>query len=219
MALRHPEVHFVPIIGNFLQSIDLRHIKRDFHRLGILLGATLGNLSTKEVIEFLNGAQRTLGSEAALIVSMDILKSPEFHLRAYMNDTTGIRRAFCDNLIRRINRVTGANIQPENFSYAPIWNPTNYAVEMSYISRFRQQIEVAGGRYQIEPAERIIIKRSHKYPLRHAVELFAKAHYGVEKIWTTPHGPCQLFYLKPFRQIARDPGNVDGFNQDECCSK
>ncbi|WP_093187324.1 L-histidine N(alpha)-methyltransferase [Pseudovibrio sp. Tun.PSC04-5.I4] len=191
----HPEFHINPILGNFFNILDLNHLPPHKHRLGVLFGVTLGNFTQKQVPEFLRCARKTLGPNACLLVSLDILSDPESHQKAYKNDPKGIRKAFCDNLITRINKELNGNIQIDNFQYAAIWNPADYAIEMTYISQCLQTISIAGRQFEILPDEHIILKSSHKYPEDHALKLFREARYDIEKSWQDPNSSCHLYFL------------------------
>ena len=197
MARQYPRINYIPICGNFFSSHDLEYLIPNANRFGVFFGATLGNLEHDQVIQFLSSAQITLGSQAPLIISLDILTDPENHLKAYANDHCNIRRAFCDNFINRINTELNANIDTQNFYYEAIWNSQKYAVEMLYISRATQKIKISGRNYALDHHEPIILKRSHKYPMEYAKELFATARYNIVISWQLPDTSCHFFLLEP----------------------
>src|SRR5262249_62433126 len=75
---------------------------------GFFPGSTIGNFEPDEARAFLRHAGRMLGSGAALIIGVDLVKDPSI-LHAAYNDEAGLTAKFNLNLLTRINRELGGN--------------------------------------------------------------------------------------------------------------
>ncbi|HEY5238466.1 MAG TPA: ergothioneine biosynthesis protein EgtB [Rhizomicrobium sp.] len=152
--------------------------------LGFFPGSTIGNFTEDEAIEFLRAARATLGTNAQLLVGIDLVKDMETLIRAY-DDSAGVTAAFNKNLLARINRELGGTFDPDGFAHRAIWNAGKSRIEMHVESLHEQSVFVAGRAFHFRRGETIHTENSHKYTLAGFAALAEKAGWRVAEHWTS----------------------------------
>ena len=133
-----------------------------------------------------------------LLIGFDLKKNPLTIAAAY-NDPAGITRAFNLNLLDRINRELGGDIDRQQFAFYSYYNPINGEVRSFLISLIKQavRIKATGKTYAFEEGEWIYTELSRKYSLEEIAALaeqsgFRVAHnfcdarrYFTDSLWRT----------------------------------
>tara|TARA_R100000306_G_scaffold62439_1_gene70160 strand:+ start:23335 stop:24369 length:1035 start_codon:yes stop_codon:yes gene_type:complete len=191
---RFPKLDVVPVVGDFTDTVDLAAVEgqtRQPKRLGFFPGSTIGNLTHEEAIAFLKTAAETLGSGNYLLIGVDTLKSPDVLIPAY-DDAQGITAAFNLNLLERLQRELGAEIEIDNFSHEARFNEEEGRIEMHLVSRCEQTIRVAGKTFNFQAGESIHTENSHKYSIEGFCRLAEQAGWRCENSWVADE---QLFSI------------------------
>jgi dimethylhistidine N-methyltransferase len=192
---RHDGLAIRPLVADFTKTGTLPAIARGRRKLGFFSGSTIGNLSHAEARAFLANAARLLGKGSAFLIGVDLKKDPSMLLPAY-DDGAGVTAAFNLNLLVRINRELGADIDLDRFAHDVVYDESQGRIEMYLKSLCRQVVRVLGQEFSFTEGERIHTENSHKYSVAEFQALARSAGWTPARAWTDAD---QLFSLHLLR--------------------
>jgi L-histidine N-alpha-methyltransferase len=160
------------------------------HLLVLFLGSTIGNFDRDAGEEFLREMRAILRAGDALLLGTDLEKSVELQLLAY-DDPAGVTAAFNMNLLARINRELGGDLDLSCFRHEARWNAVERRMEMHLRSTRRQAVGIraAGLRIMLEEDETIWTESSHKYNAKEIPGMAARAGFRCEGQWIDEEWP------------------------------
>lgn len=128
------------------------------------LGSNIGNFDAPGAAAFLQNVRACLADGDALLLGVDLVKPAERLLLAY-DDPLGVTAAFNKNLLLRINRELGADIDLDAFSHRAVWNAEQSRVEMHLVARSDQSIRIPRAQLDVRlrAGECIWTESSYKY--------------------------------------------------------
>jgi len=194
LARMFPDVAVIPLCTDYTKSFDLPAAAAARHRLGFYPGSTIGNFRPVEAAGFLGRIASLLGAGNGLLIGVD-LKKDEAILRAAYNDAKGITAAFNLNLLERMNRDLGADVDVDSFRHEAIYNAERGCVEMHLFSKVAQTIEVAGRSFRFDAGESIHTEDSHKFTLAEFADLAAASGWSARQAWVDDDELFSLHYL------------------------
>jgi dimethylhistidine N-methyltransferase len=180
-----PDLPVYPVEADFMGPIALPRQVDAAAKLGFFPGSTIGNLVPRTAVDLLRAMKDTLGSGAFLLIGMDRIKDVEVLMRAY-DDAAGVTAEFNANLLHRINRELGGDIDVEAFRHRAVWNDAMGRIEMHLEALRDVAFTVAGVPFAMKAGETIHTENSHKYGLRDSRLLLRAAGWGVVEQWTDP---------------------------------
>ena len=180
LAESFPELPIKAAQGDFTQPIKLALSK--LTAMGFFPGSTIGNFSPDEAHDFLRNARTTLGDDSYLLLGVDTKKDKKMLELAY-NDSQNVTARFNKNILIRINRQLDANFQQDQFEHTAIYNEELGRIEMHLRSRVRQEVEIAGERFQFNEGETIHTENSYKYHPEEFDRLAREAGWQRECLW------------------------------------
>jgi len=178
-----PGLTVLPLDADFTLPFSLPPEVTQLPRAGFFPGSTIGNFEPHEACAFLRHAGRMLGSGAALIIGVDLVKDPAI-LNAAYNDAAGITARFNLNLLARINRELNANFDLASFSHHAFYNSERHRIEMHLASNKRQKVKVAGRVIEFRSGETIHTENSYKYTLESFSALARGSGWSPLAVWT-----------------------------------
>jgi len=182
VAAKYRRLKVIPIAGDFTKDVVLPASVRGGPLLGFFPGSTIGNFEPAGAVNLLRAIRRVLNEGASLLIGVDLVKDEKTLLAAY-DDASGVTAAFNKNILARINRELGANIDLTAFSHRALWNAERNRIEMHLVS-MRDQTIIAGGRdFALKTGETIHTESSHKYTIEGFSELTRVAGWTVKKVW------------------------------------
>lgn len=190
----YPDLIVAPLAGDFTADLELPKAAQDRPRTGFFPGSTIGNFEHDAAVEFLRAARRMLHAGAQFVVGVDLVKDPAVLIRAY-DDAQGVTAAFNKNLLARINRELGADIDLTAFEHRAVWNPEHNRVEMHLVSLCDQTVHVAGEAFAFAEGESIHTENSHKFTPDGFSALAERAGWRTLKLWTSPEPAFAVFIL------------------------
>ena len=110
-------------------AFALEHPAPDERRLVLYIGSSIGNFEPEEAAQLLRHVRAALRPGDALLLGVDMVKSPDALLAAY-DDVEGVTAAFNRNLLVRLNRELGADFEPAAFTHRAVWNAAASRIEM-----------------------------------------------------------------------------------------
>jgi L-histidine N-alpha-methyltransferase len=152
--------------------------------LVLFLGSNLGNFDGPGADAFLRGARSALVPGDAFLIGTDLVKDERELLLAY-DDPLGVTAAFNRNLLLRINRELGGDIDLDAFAHRACWNSAQSRVEMHLVSRREQDIRIpaAGLEFTMADGESIWTESSYKYTPSGAVKIMERAGFRLVDQW------------------------------------
>jgi len=191
----YPAIEVEPLVGDFSLPIDPPGVAIGRPRTGFFPGSTIGNLTADEAISFLIAAKRLLGEGGQFIVGADLVKDVGVLLAAY-DDPQGVTAAFNLNVLARINRELGGDIELSAFRHRAIWNAKHDRIEMHLESLTDQTFTVAGRRLTMQAGETIHTENSHKYTIDSFTRLAERAGWRIGAKWLSAEPAFGVFLLQ-----------------------
>ena len=198
LSRRFPRLDVRPVVGDFSQTFALPPDLEDRPSLGFFPGSTIGNFGPEGAVALLRAFGRGLSAASRLIVGVDLKKEARTLVAAY-NDSRGVTAAFNLNLLARINRELGAEIDLGSFRHEALYDPRAGRVEMHLVSRVAQEVRVLGRRFRFRAEESIHTENSYKYTVDEFREMARVAGWQPGRLWTDAKGNFSVHELSGFR--------------------
>jgi dimethylhistidine N-methyltransferase len=190
-----PRVQVHPVAVDFTRPFVLPAAVKDRPRAGFFPGSTIGNFEPREATAFLRQAGDILGANSTLIVGADRVKDVKV-LEAAYNDAAGVTARFNLNLLTRINRELGGNVDVSRFRHFARYNHALARVEMHLESRVRQTIEVLGYPFQFDAGETIHTESSHKFTVETFSQQAHNAGWDVSNVLSDASDNFSVYILR-----------------------
>jgi dimethylhistidine N-methyltransferase len=190
-----PDIALHPVHADFNQEMVLPDAVADVPKLGFFPGSTIGNMEHDDAVEFLADAGALLGVGSDMLVGVDLRKGVDILLPAY-DDASGVTATFVLNLVHRINRELGGNLDVASFAHRATYNEAARRVEIHIVSLADQEVEILGRRFRLAEGEAIHIENSHKYTLSQFRTMAREAGWRPEQAWTDDEELFSLHYLR-----------------------
>jgi dimethylhistidine N-methyltransferase len=194
ISLAYPHLRVVPLNADFTAPLDLPEALRRRRCVGFFPGSTIGNLDHAEAVAFLRSARSLLGAAGGMILGVDLVKAPEL-LHAAYNDAAGVTARFNKNLLLRINRELGGDLDPERFEHQALWNDAQQRIEMHLVSLDDQLVRVAGQSFAFRAGERLHTENAQKFTVESATRLVNEAGWAVKNCWVSEELPYAVLEL------------------------
>lgn len=182
LAATMPGLDIHPLAGDFTRPLDLPTAVRGQPMLGFFPGSTIGNLTPAAAVDLLRSFAATLGQGAALVIGMDLRKEAGRLIAAY-DDPQGVTAAFNLNLLYRINRELGGDIDVGAFRHRALWNDASGRIEMHLEAVRNICFHVCGQAFRMRAGETIHTENSHKYRLDEAALLARAGGWEPRACW------------------------------------
>lgn len=179
----YPRLAVLPVEADFTKPFALPAAAAGMAHTGFFPGSTIGNFEPDEARAFLRHAGRMLGSGAALIIGVDLVKDPSI-LHAAYNDEAGLTAKFNLNLLARINRELDGDFDLASFDHHAFYNRERHRIEMHLVSKKRQRVSVAGRGVEFRAGETIHTENSYKYTLEYFTALARGSGWIPVAAWT-----------------------------------
>ena len=203
LAADFPGLPVVPVAADFTRPFRVPASVAALPRLGFFPGSTLGNLAPAAAIDLLRGFAATLGPESWLVIGLDLApgpaKSPAV-LEAAYDDAQGVTAAFNHNLLYRINRELGGDIDFAAFAHRALWNPDLGRIEMHLVALCDTGFTAAGRHFTLRAGETIHTENSYKWSLPETRLMARASGWLPVQAWTDADA-CFSLHL-----WQRDPG-------------
>ncbi len=154
------------------------------HKAIAFLGANLGNFTRAESHDFLARTAALMGPDDVLLLGLDLKKSPTLLIPAYQ-DAQGVTAAFNLNLLQRINRELGADIDVTSFEHVALYNAEHGRMEMHLRSRRAQCVTLPTMDQPIcfAAGETIHTENSYKYSVADVRALGRQVGLHLSRTW------------------------------------
>ena len=178
-----PTLPVYPVEADFTKEVVLPATIDGMPRLGFFPGSTIGNFVPRSATDLLRHFREILGVGSKLLIGMDRVKPVERLIAAY-DDPQGVTAEFNLNLLERINRELGADIEVDAFTHHARWHDMNGRVEMHLVASRNTSFTIDGQRFDFAQGESIHTENSHKYGPRGARLLLLAGGWTPLAEWT-----------------------------------
>lgn len=190
-----PSIRMHPLCADYMQLPDLRLAEYSNQRKVIFFpGSTIGNCTPDEAIQLLRNAAQLVGNDGGLLIGVDCKKSPEV-LNAAYNDARGLTAAFNLNLLVRLRRELGAQLDLDGFAHYANYNAAFGRIEMHLISRCKQTIRLDDEIFQFDEGDSIHTENSYKYTAQEFQKLARAAGWHLKFTWCDSDSLFNVHYL------------------------
>lgn len=165
LAGKFPSLPIHPVEADFMRQVELPSAVAHLPKLGFFPGSTIGNMVARTAVDLLRSMRETLGEGAKLLIGMDLIKDAKI-LEAAYDDAAGVTAQFNYNLIRRMNRELGGDIDLRALVHEARWNDEYARVEMHLVAKRDLQFTVAGKPFALAKGESFHTENSHKFNRR-----------------------------------------------------
>lgn len=151
-------------------------------RIVFFPGSTLGNFEPDEQVALLTLFRKNLRPGDGVLIGVDRIKNAAILDAAY-DDAGGATAAFNLNLLVRMKRELGAEVEVGDFRHRAFYNPSLARVEI-YLQAVRDtEIVVAGERFALKRGETIHTENSHKFNRARVSKLAEAAGLHLSEVW------------------------------------
>ena len=159
---RYPQITVEALVGDYFQV--LADVERRPATLALFLGSNLGNYPGRRGRDLFTAVHAALIPGDTFLLGVDLRKDREAMELAY-NDAIGVTAAFSKNILARINRELGADIDIANFRYVSSFDDLTGSIESYLIAERSATYALGVGRERIKFAagERLHVESSHKF--------------------------------------------------------
>lgn len=162
LAHELPGLEIAPLAGEYFDMLREATSLSSRRKIVLFLGGNIGNMEWYEIERFCSELHRTLAPKDMVLIGFDLKKNPHTILNAY-NDKAGITAAFNLNILARINRELGADLEPGNFEHYQTYDPVNGACRSYLVSLCDQQVQIDDNIIRFTENELINIEVSQKF--------------------------------------------------------
>jgi dimethylhistidine N-methyltransferase len=197
LAADFPNLNVIAVCADYTRAFALPPLPGPAGKLvGFFPGSTIGNFEPEAVVRFLAHCAELLGPEGEMLIGVDLKKAPAI-LNAAYNDRAGINAAFNLNLLERINRELGGDLDIARFEHLAFYSERQGRMELYLKSLADQTATIAGHPFRFAEGELIHTENSYKYAIDEFRALAARAGFAAAHTWTDRD---RLFSVHYFRQ-------------------
>lgn len=157
-------------------------------------GSTIGNMDPQDAQDFLSNLRQWIGDDGGVLIGVDLQKSEQV-LHAAYNDSQGVTAEFNLNILNSMNKLTGANFNPDDFSHRAFYNQELNRIEMHLVSKELQTVNVNGLAIEFDKGETLHTENSYKYSLQSFTDLSNAAGFTLKQSWLDEEKLFSVHYL------------------------
>ena len=193
-----PALPVYPVEADFTKEVMLPAAIDGMPRLGFFPGSTIGNFVPRSATDLLRHFRDILGVGSKLLIGMDRVKPVERLIAAY-DDPQGVTAKFNLNLLHRINRELGGDIDIAAFRHEARWHDMNGRVEMHLRAARDTSFTIDGQHFAFATGSSIHTENSHKYGPRGARLLLLAGGWSPLAEWSDEAGDFALILAEAQR--------------------
>jgi dimethylhistidine N-methyltransferase len=197
VAAEFPGLRVTPLVADFAGDFSVPAPSGDPARTVVYFpGSTIGNFSPAEAVEFLRRMAQLAGAGGGLLVGVDTPKAAARLELAY-DDPAGVTAAFNRNILAHVNRIVGADFDPQAFRHEAVWQDEAGRIELRLVSAQAQRVRLGSyGVLELAAGEVIVTEHCHKYHPRGFQRLARDAGLRPAAYWLEPEHAFTLHWLE-----------------------
>jgi uncharacterized SAM-dependent methyltransferase len=194
IARDYPAIEVRPVSGDFTAPLSLPPRLPAGEVLGLFVGNSVCNLPPDALVRFLAQARDSLGP-SRFLVGVDPTLDPVALSRAYA-DEAGLMAALHLNLLHRMARELGAELDPDAFRHEIRLQAEPPKVEARLVARRDTVCRLGDAVFPFAAGDAIHTDDSFKYPPDAFHALAERAGWTPERCWTDGNGLFSLHLLR-----------------------
>ena len=187
----HPDIEMVGVGQDFSASLRLPPELLDGPAVVFYPGSSIGNFAP-EAARRLIAQARDAARGGVLLIGVDLVK-PADELEAAYDDALGVTAAFDLNLLRRLNRLLGADFDVRRWRHLARWDAAASRIEMHLESLEDQVVRWGDAARAFARGERIHTEDSYKWTPDGFDALLRDAGFGRIECWTDDRARFAVF--------------------------
>jgi dimethylhistidine N-methyltransferase len=195
IAAKYRHLRVLPLAADFTTDLLLPASVQIRPRVGFFPGSTIGNFTRAEAIALLSTMRSGLGHDGQLLIGIDLVKDIDTLIAAY-DDSALVTAAFNKNILVRMNRELGANIDLSRFAHRALWNAAEQRIEMHLLSDRDQVLSLGGRSFAFAKGDTIHTENAHKYSVEGFTALAREAGWNVARAWESEAPEYALLLLR-----------------------
>jgi dimethylhistidine N-methyltransferase len=194
LAREFPQTEILPVCADYLSDFNLPELGIN-NRTLFFPGSSIGNYEIEDVIKILQKFIKMVNYHGGLLIGVDLKKDKETLELAY-NDTQGITAQFNLNLLHRIKKELGADINIDNFYHKSLYNEDKGRIEMYLVSANDYSFKINDITLTFSKDEQIHTENSYKYSIEEFKKIGFNAGYKEHTCWTDRENYFSIHYFK-----------------------
>ncbi|MFC6790828.1 L-histidine N(alpha)-methyltransferase [Methylobacterium komagatae] len=186
LAGDYPDIAMVAVRADYSRRVDLPVGRGEGLVLGFFPGTSIGNFAPEEATAFLARARDTLGP-SYFLVGADTTQDEDRLVSVY-GGCGGLMEALHLNILSRINRELGADIQLDAFRHEARVLHEPFRVEAHLVAKQATTFHLGGREFAFTAGESVRTDTSHKYPAEAFRALAGKAGWTAEESFVDSAG-------------------------------
>jgi dimethylhistidine N-methyltransferase len=191
----YPNLEVAPVMADFTRPADWTGSLNGNPRIVFFPGSTIGNFAPAEMVSLMDEIRIAVGEGGLMILGLDLAKDAAT-LEAAYDDSSGVTGAFNLNILARINRELGGDLDLDRFAHRAVWNRLEERVEMHLEVLETHPASAAGRDFEFVEGETIHTENSYKLTLPRFGLLAGKAGWLVSRVWTSPAPTFSVLLLQ-----------------------
>lgn len=190
----YPDLRIEPVVGDYSRKVEGVSRVAGSRRVVFFPGSSIGNFEPGEAVSFLRRARELAGDGGVLLIGVDLPKDRMTLERAY-DDAAGRTAAFNLNLLHRMRRELGAEVEPADFRHAAVWQEGPSRIEMRLVARRSTTIRVGGSAFRFREGELIVTEHCYKHDVGAFALLGRRAGLTQRRVWLDPTSRVSMHWL------------------------
>lgn len=210
LAKDHPALQVLAICADYQQllSFSWQDHLRGLTPVIFFPGSTIGNLDENEALALLRMCRQVTGEGGYMLLGVDLLKSTSVILPAY-DDSKGANARFNLNVLHRINRELGGDIDVANFRHDVRFDRTSQRIDIHLVAKAPHLFQVAGRHFRFDAGEAMHVESSRKFERRDLEALAERTGFRCARWWTDSRRYYAMVLLEAAPGAGRSPGAPD----------
>ncbi len=191
LARQHPGIEMWGLGLDFSAALALPHEAVDEPALLFYPGSSIGNFAPDAARRLL-AEMRQASRGGAVLLGVDLVKAAS-RLEAAYDDALGVTAAFNLNLLRRLNRLLGADFNARQWRHVALYDAALSRIEMHLEAREPLAVRWPGAERHFAAGERIHTENSCKWTVEGFAALLASAGLAQQRHWCDAAGDFAVF--------------------------
>ena len=136
-----PSLDFAPLVGSYSEVLATTAPDPTVRRVLLFLGSNIGNFAYDQALRFAAALTEPLLAGDLFLIGVDLRKNPRRILAAY-DDAAGVTAAFNLNLLHRLQRELGAQLDIKGWGFYPSYSPETGEVRSYLYPHGQQSIKI-----------------------------------------------------------------------------
>jgi dimethylhistidine N-methyltransferase len=194
IAADYPRLQVTPLEADFTRAREFPAAANGRPHVGFFPGSTIGNFAPDEAVALMSRLRAMLGQGSLFIIGVDLAKDEPTLIAAY-DDPQGVTAAFNRNMLERIDRELGGDLDPSAFAHRAVWNPMESRIEMHLEALRSMKANAAGRTFSFVRGETIHTENSYKFTPEGFRALAERAGWRPVRQWVSPAPEFAVFLL------------------------